>query len=249
MCLHRHTDPLILSYHSIDSNYHLGLNVLHPDRFKQHVQFITDCNKSGKFKHPILISFHDGYESVIKNAFPIMEQHGLKGIIFPVTGYIGKYNDWDVNFRINRARHLNMTQILTLSNYGWEIGSHGHLHRAYNRMKASEIKQDLEISKRILEDLTGNEIYSFCPPFGILTNDCLGIIIRAGYKNLFIQKPYRNKKKIKSGNITFRYSRSIYSMDNVSSIDNKFHNFKSELLRENLIHSLSRATVIVKELL
>jgi len=248
MCLHKDRDPLILSYHSIDSNYHLGLNVLHPQKFKQHVQFITDSNKSGKYKHPIIISFHDGYESVIKNAFPIMEEYGLKGIIFPVTGYIGRYNDWDVNFRINRARHLNVEQILTLSNYGWEIGSHGHLHRAYNRMKAFEIKQDLEISKRILEDLTGKEIYSFCPPFGILTNDSLGIIIRTGYKNLFMQMPYR-KKKIKSSNITFRYSRSIYSIDSVSSIDHKFHNFKRELFRENLIHSLSMATVIVKEML
>lgn len=248
MCLHQFNNPHTLTYHSIDSKFHLGLNFLHPDKFRQHVEFITESNKSGKYKHPIAIAFDDGYESVIKYAFPIMEEFGIKGIVFPVTAYIGKYNDWDVNFCVNRSRHLNISQILQLSNYGWEIGSHGHMHRAYNWMKTIEVIQDLDVSKKILEDITGKKINSFCPPFGILTNESIENIINIGYKNLFVQMPYR-KNKIKSGDIRFRFSRSIYSTDNINNINHKCHNYKSELIRENIIHSLSKATVIAKEIL
>ena len=87
-----------------------------------------------------------------------------------------------------------MSQIVTLSNNGWEIGSHGHSHRAYNRMENFEINQDLQISKRILEDITCKEVDSFCPPFGIIPKECIADIIKTGYKNLFVQMLILNKK-------------------------------------------------------
>ena len=43
----------------------------------------------------------------MQTAFPIMEEYSLKGIVFPISGYIGKTNDWDVTFGINKTMHLN----------------------------------------------------------------------------------------------------------------------------------------------
>ena len=102
--------------------------------------------KLKKDNQKIKICFDDGYESIFYNAFPIMEEYGVKGIVFPVTDYIGKYNDWDINFRINRARHLNIIQIQKLSDAGWEFGSHGHWHRAYSKLTNEERILDLNKS-------------------------------------------------------------------------------------------------------
>jgi len=58
------------------------------------------------------IIFDDGYESIYKIAFPLMQKYGFAGLVFSVVGYIGRMNDWDVTFgSINKAMHLNSTKI------------------------------------------------------------------------------------------------------------------------------------------
>ena len=89
-------DTLILTYHNVDSNLHVGLNFIHPETFHQHIKYIRKCIVSEKYNANVLIKFDDGYESVFLNAFPIMEEYGFKGIVFPVSRYIGNNNNWDI---------------------------------------------------------------------------------------------------------------------------------------------------------
>ena len=249
MCLHSHQKSLFLTYHRIDSNIHVGLNVVHPDNFRKHVKYIAVVNRQiGDSQNPILITFDDGYESVFTNAFPVMEEYGLKGIVFPITGYIGKYNDWDINFYINRVRHLNITQIQKLSDAGWQIGSHGHRHRAYSNLTIQERIQDLNNSKIILEDIVGKSIYSFCPPFGNLPMDCWKIIQDAGYRQIYLPKPFIMNFTTPTS-LIINFTRSIYSIDNARIIQKKYLKYKSEIIKENIIRSFSWGTVLLKEML
>ena len=209
MCVYNYSNPLIFTYHSISSNFHVGLNSVHPNRFKEHVEFIANINNSTVENNHIKIAFDDGYESVYTNAFPIMEGYGLKGIVFPITGYIGKRNNWDVTFGINKAMHLTKSQLLTLSENGWEIGSHSHLHRSFKWMSNDGIKNDVATSKRIIENITGKEVTSFCLPFGDYTSKAIEIIEEAGFIYLFMQLPLL-KKTVNFSEIQLRYCRSIY---------------------------------------
>ena len=161
MCLHKHSYPLIFTYHSIASGFHVGLNIIHPDKFRKHVQYIANINQSTQKDKHISIAFDDGYESVYANAFPIMEEYNLKGIIFTISGYIGKTNDWDVTFGVNKTMHLSKSQLLTLSEKGWEIGSHSHLHRSFKWMSNDGIKNDVVTSKRIIGNIIVKEVTSF----------------------------------------------------------------------------------------
>ncbi len=248
MCLHNQANPFILTYHRIDSNFHIGLNVINPKNFRDHVQFLVRKVKLEKNNQKIRICFDDGYESIFSNAFPIMEEYGIKGIVFPVTGYIGKYNDWDINFRINRARHLNISQIRILSDAGWEIGSHGHLHRAYSKLTNEERILDLNKSKILLEGIVGKSIYSFCPPFGDLPENCWKNITDTGYRQVYLQMPLKRKYS-PPGNIKLNFTRSMFSTDNVNKIIKKYNRNKSELIKENFIRSFSWGTILVKEML
>ncbi len=248
MCVYNYSNPLIFTYHSISSNFHVGLNSVHPNRFKEHVEFIANINNSTVENNHIKIAFDDGYESVYANAFPIMEEYSLKGIVFPISGYIGKTNDWDVTFGVNKTMHLTKSQLLTLSEYGWEIGSHSHLHRSFKWMSNDEIKNDVVTSKRIIENITGKEVTSFCLPFGDYTRKAIEIIEEAGFINLFMQLPLL-KKAVKFSKIQLQYCRSIYSTDSVKTLQNKYQNINREHLKESFIHSFSTATVLVKEML
>ena len=155
MCLHKHSYPLIFTYHSIASGFHGGWNIILPDKFRKHVQYISNINQSTQMDKHISITFDDDYESVYANAFPIMEEYSLKGIVFPIREYIGKTNDWDVTFGINKTMHLNKSQLLTLSEHGWGIGSHSHIHRSFKWMNNDEIKDEVVTLKRIIENITG----------------------------------------------------------------------------------------------
>ena len=76
--------------------------------------------------------------------------------------------------------HLTKSQLLTLSEHGWEIGSHSHLHRSFKWMSNDEIKDEVVTSKRIIENITGKEVISFCLPFGDYTRKAIEIIEEAG---------------------------------------------------------------------
>jgi len=66
----------------------------------------------------------------IQMPFPLWKKNDLKGIVFPISGYIGKTNDWDVTFGVNKTMHLTKSQLITLSEHGLEFGSRSHSNRS-----------------------------------------------------------------------------------------------------------------------
>ena len=135
-----------------------------------------------------------------------------------------------------------------MSDNGWEIGSHGHLHKSFKWLKIDEIKKDVEISKRFIEDITKKEAISFCLPFGDLTKKTIKIIEEAGFIKLFMQLPLLNRKP-NPRKLQFNYSRAIYGIDSVKSLTKKYNNCIIEHIKESFIHSFSTATVLLKEIL
>ena len=115
-------------------------------------------------------------------------------------------------------------------------------------LKIDEIKEDVKISKGSIEDITGKEAISFCPPFGDLTKESIKIIEEAGFMKLFMQLPLLYRK-VNTQKLQFSYSRAIYGIDSVKSLTNKYNNCRIEHLKESFIHSFSTATVLVKEIL
>ena len=102
-----------LTYHKIDFGFELGLNKIHPSKFNKHIQLLskkgykaitTKCEYSSK---KVFITFDDGYQNVLLNALPIMQKVKFKGIIFVSSNFIGKINNWDINFGLNKNRHLS----------------------------------------------------------------------------------------------------------------------------------------------
>ena len=195
----------------------------------------------------MLITFDDGYESIFKEAYPIMSKLDLVGLVFPISSYIGKANTWDVNFLINKKRHMTSKQLLELHQHGWEIGSHGDCHRSYRFLSDKEIKNDMSISKQILEDMLQKAVTSFAPPFGYYNSYILNVCDSLGYKKIFIQKPLTYTKRNNKFNVEIIYRRSIYSIDTECSIKRKTRNSSIEILKENFIHSCSIATAVIKK--
>lgn len=110
----------------------------------------------------VTICFDDANESVFSLAYPKLHYYSIRATLFVITGSVQNRPYW----------HMGWEQIKVLSDQGWEIGSHSHSHRYMTEMGMKEVRQELEISKKILEE-RGFRVYSFAAPFGNVNNKVL----------------------------------------------------------------------------
>lgn len=72
--------------------------------------------------------------------------------------------------------------VTEIYNRGHEVASHGFNHLMCNQLTPDELKNDLERSKKLLEDITGNRISGYRAPSFSVTDTILKMIGRAGYE-------------------------------------------------------------------
>ena len=242
----RQSDKLIsklLAYHQLGSGSYIGLNRISSEKFETHLKILNEMGFSSDLDFKII--FDDGYESVYKIAFPLMQKYGFTGLVFPVVSYIGKMNDWDVTFgSINKVMHLNSAQIKSLVNEGWEIGSHGLTHTAFTTLSNKELKFELHESKQILEDIIQQEVVSITPPFSRWTEKIKDLILECGYKKIYYQPTIANNPYPK---MIPRHS--VYHIDGERALVRKINGSRFELIKELIIHKSSTLTMAVKETL
>lgn len=222
-------DIPIITYHKISNQKEFGLTTVFPDNFKKQVQLLIEkgyqtitfqqfSENSNLPEKPIIISFDDTYKSVYQNAFPIMQDFNYRGVIFVISDYIGKMNNWEAYAVQRNHLHANADEIKEMLQNGFEIGSHSKNHKFLPLMNAKEIEEELNVSKKILENNFNVKIKSFCYPFGGYNKRVVSITDKCGFD-------------FGVGNIKFNlYSkpnqlslqrRSIYSTDGLTAFYKK----------------------------
>ncbi|MFA6618256.1 MAG: polysaccharide deacetylase family protein [Candidatus Neomarinimicrobiota bacterium] len=183
----------VLAYHKVSTQWELSFTMLYPKQFERQMRYLAKKGYIGKSLKEYLanpqdnyfvITFDDAYESVYKNAFPLLQELGFTASIFVICNYMGKNNTWDFTPGKIYSRHMDKESILKLHHAGWEIGSHGLDHLVITSMSSEEAMNDLQESKAILEDLVGEDVESFCFPFGNYTKEIVEKAKKAAYKNL-----------------------------------------------------------------
>ena len=106
-------------------------------------RFLKNISNFETLKDIGALCFDDGYEDIfaIKDFYNTSK---IKPVIFSVTEFINEYNDWDVNFFINKKKHLNIEQIKYLVSRGWIIRC-GQSHNDYKVLDNREIYNDERI--------------------------------------------------------------------------------------------------------
>ena len=113
-----------------------------------------------------LITFDDGYEDIIYYGLPILKKYTDKAILFIPTKYIDKYNLWNPRSG-HIIKHMNIQQINTWIEEGYEIGSHTHSHNNLIKFSRETIHQELEGSLEHLKTLFPNvNINAIAYPYG-----------------------------------------------------------------------------------
>jgi len=138
----------------------------------------------------IILTFDDALLDTYEVAFPIMEQAGVKGVLFVPTDVVSGGKP----FREN-AVHMNIEQIREMYQAGWEIGSHSHTHPRFDKLHFDMAKWELTISKMHLEKW-GFKPVSFAFPYGhgLYTDDQVTLAHKI-YKHVRTVMDLRNPNK------------------------------------------------------
>ncbi len=247
--------PVPLVYHKVQDSFELGITTTTLHQFRLQMGYLHRKGyhtltieewfyyfKTRNFpQRSLAITFDDGYESIYRNAFPIMEEYGFVSTVFVVVGFVGKENNWDVNLWGRRSKHLSWRQMKEMATYGHSFQSHTVNHPDLTRLTPPQLEYELGYSKKLLEDKMGEAVEFLACPFGrgnLLTNQ---VAQKMGYKAVFGQ-PSEGKKG-------FLPREGIYLIDTLWNLRQKLGEGRflwEERVKGRIINFFSRGTPLVK---
>ncbi len=132
-----------------------------------------------------VVTFDDGCLDNYEVALPILERFGIKATFFVVTDFLGK--------RIRTVKgeraFMDVDQVRELFQLGHEIGSHTAHHVKLTQLPPAVAQQEVEGSKKFLEDLLQAPVCSFAYPKGLYSPSVRRLVAGAGYKVAVTTEP------------------------------------------------------------
>ena len=113
------------------------------------------------YKNHIVVTFDDIYDSVYKNAYPILKELKVPFIVFVTPKLIDTIDSWHKHPMITMEHLREMAKDPLCI-----IGAHGVEHKMFRNYSVKEAKQSMEKSKQWLEKTFGKQVDFFAFPFG-----------------------------------------------------------------------------------
>lgn len=179
---------VILLYHSVGSKaphsvplpaFERQMELL-TERFK--IVRLCDLPKAMATEPPetnlACVTFDDGYRDNYERAVPVLESKGIKATFFIATGFLGKTSR---TFAGEYAM-LEARQVQELAALGHEIGAHTVNHPKLTKVPLETAWEEIDASKRFLEDLIQGPICSFAYPKGNYNRAVKELVKEAGFQ-------------------------------------------------------------------
>mgnify|MGYP001595320194 CR=1 FL=1 len=120
-------------------------------------------------KKPAMITFDDGYDNMLTEAYPILKEFNFTGLFFVCPGLL------------NNPGYLTSEQIKFLDKNGMSFGGHTMTHVDLKASDQATQFREMKESKDELEILLGHSIISMAYPYGMFDTKTKGITRKAGY--------------------------------------------------------------------
>ncbi len=121
----------------------------------------------------VTFSFDDAWTSQYTNALPILQNAGIKGTYYILTGAVR--DAW--------AGYMTPAQVKDIALKGHEIGSHTIVHSDLTTLSTAVIDSELRNSKTYLQNLTGKTVNTLAYPYGSFNLTVKNRTIAAGYSS------------------------------------------------------------------
>ncbi|MDY6934507.1 MAG: polysaccharide deacetylase family protein [Spirochaetota bacterium] len=142
----------------------------------------------------IALTFDDAFDDFFYNAFPILKKNNIPATVFVPTAFI----ETDKSM-IEGKKHCSWQQMKEMMETGLiDFQSHGHCHKHFKNMDIITLKNDIMLSKKIIEENLSNKVDMFAYPGGKFHDWQNDVILKMGYKAVFtsISKTIHRERKV-----------------------------------------------------
>lgn len=188
-------EPLpVLMYHAVGSPMPSALTDLtvDPSLLTEHLAALTDdgwallgltealaAHAAGR--RVVGLTFDDGYRD-FEGAVPVLAAAGARATLYVPTRAIGHTASW-LPGAAGELPLLDVAGLVAVADAGVEVGSHGAVHVPMDVLPGAEAGRHLTESRRVLADLVGQPVASFCYPHGYHSAALRRRVAAAGYAN------------------------------------------------------------------
>lgn len=142
-------------------------------------QALVDLHSGGVRKKVIVLTFDDGFVDFLENALPILSKYQFPATLFIVANEVGGTSRWR-SPELQRPL-LGWEDIQHIAKIGYEIGSHGMYHRDLTALSSEDLEEEINHSKKLIEDYIGASVNSFSYPWGAHNVREINAVRKAGY--------------------------------------------------------------------
>jgi peptidoglycan/xylan/chitin deacetylase (PgdA/CDA1 family) len=186
---------MVLAYHRVTSERHSYLYSVSREQLDEHLGVIAasshacpiDCVAEE-------VTFDDGHESNHTLALGVLQKHRVRTTVFAIAGWMGtqpEYMDW--------------VQLQEMVSLGHSIQSHGWSHRVLPECSDRELQQELDRSRRTLEDRLCAAVDSISMPHGRWDDRVLRACAAAGYQRVYTSDPWVGLQRREGVDLVGRY--------------------------------------------
>jgi peptidoglycan/xylan/chitin deacetylase (PgdA/CDA1 family) len=142
-----------------------------------------------------LITFDDGYRSVLEVALPCLQEFGYPAVHFVPTDFIGGRNWFDGGAEPEEPI-CDWDELRELERQGVSVQAHSASHPHFSALGPAALEEELARPRRVLEDGLGRPVEVFAFPYGDDGSDPLATgraLRRAGYRAACLYKGGPNR--------------------------------------------------------
>lgn len=113
----------------------------------------------------LMINVYTGTE-YIKSIMEVFERYGCKTTFFIGGSWAAKNNDL----------------VKKMYESGHEIANHGYFHKDHKNLSYAQNEQEILVTEKLIQSLTGNSVKLFAPPSGSMGGNMFDVCEKNGFK-------------------------------------------------------------------
>ncbi|HEY2004002.1 MAG TPA: polysaccharide deacetylase family protein [Candidatus Saccharimonadia bacterium] len=126
---------------------------------------MSQYHPTGFSRGLVTVTLDDGFTNQYTNALPILQQNGLHGTFYIISGNLTSQPDY-----------MTAAQVKALKAAGMEIGSHTVTHPDLTTLGATRLTNELKNSQTKLQSVLGSPVTDFASPYGTYDNRTVAAI-------------------------------------------------------------------------
>ncbi len=130
----------------------------------------------------VALTFDDAFGDFAEQALPLMADFGMPSTLYVPTGFVGGTARWLVPEGEGGRRILGWSELAEVLASGLvNIGAHSQTHAELDRLGVADQRQEIMVSKKMLEDHLQTPVTSFAYPFGYHSGATERLVAEAGF--------------------------------------------------------------------